>query len=91
MRVYRPAQPNGRAVLVCGGGEFNQHTMRRLAALLPKATVQTTAAHGMPPQQVEALAFAWLAWAFTARQSGNLPSVTGALGSRIVGALYPAG
>jgi len=36
------------------------------------------------------LAFAWLAQRFTERQPGNLPSVTGAKGLRILGALYPA-
>jgi anhydro-N-acetylmuramic acid kinase len=44
----------------------------------------------MPPQQVEALAFAWLAQAFVARQPGNLASVTGARGPRVLGALHPA-
>ncbi|KAB0648666.1 anhydro-N-acetylmuramic acid kinase, partial [Burkholderia territorii] len=53
------------------------------------ATVETTAALGVPPQQVEALAFAWLAYRFTARQPGNLPSVTGAADARVLGALYP--
>jgi len=83
--------PRTARLLVCGGGAFNQHTMRRLVALLPHLTVQTTAVQGMPPEQVEALAFAWLAWAFTAKHAGNLPSVTGARGPRILGALYPAG
>jgi anhydro-N-acetylmuramic acid kinase len=53
------------------------------------ATVDTTAALGVPPQQVEALAFAWLAYRFTARLPGNLASVTGAAGERVLGALYP--
>jgi anhydro-N-acetylmuramic acid kinase len=39
---------------------------------------------------VEALAFAALARAFVERQPGNLPSVTGARGTRMLGALYPA-
>ena len=52
-------------------------------------TVATTAALGVPPQQVEALAFAWLAYRFNARASGNLAMVTGAAGERVLGALYP--
>jgi len=83
--------PRTRQVLICGGGAFNSHLLRRLSALLPQAKVQTTAQRGMPPQQVEALAFAWLARAFVERQPGSLPSVTGARGQRVLGALYPAG
>ena len=47
-------------------------------------------AAGVPPLQVEALAFAWLAQAFVERHSGNLTAVTGARGPRVLGALYPA-
>jgi anhydro-N-acetylmuramic acid kinase len=51
--------------------------------------VASTAAAGIPPDQVEALAFAWLAWAFENRNAGNLVEVTGASGPRVLGALYP--
>ncbi len=83
--------PRTRRLLVCGGGAFNDHLMLRLGAHLPGTEVVSTAAAGMPPQQVEALAFAWLAQAFVARQPGNLPTVTGARGPRVLGALHPAG
>lgn len=76
---------------VCGGGAFNDHLMARLRALLPAVAVSTTASAGVPPTQVEALAFAWLAQAFVARRPGNLATVTGAAGPRVLGALYPAG
>jgi anhydro-N-acetylmuramic acid kinase len=39
---------------------------------------------------VEAAAFAWLARATVRREPGNLASVTGARGARVLGALYPA-
>jgi anhydro-N-acetylmuramic acid kinase len=39
---------------------------------------------------VEAAAFAWLARQAVTGQFGNLPSVTGAAGGRVLGALYPA-
>jgi anhydro-N-acetylmuramic acid kinase len=45
---------------------------------------------GLPPQQVEAAAFAWLARCTVRREAGNLASVTGARGARVLGALYPA-
>jgi anhydro-N-acetylmuramic acid kinase len=79
-----------RELLVCGGGAFNVHLMARLADRLPAWRVQTTAAVGLPPAQVEAAAFAWLASAHCDRRAGNLPSVTGAAGPRVLGALYPA-
>ena len=82
--------PGTRRLLVCGGGAFNVHLVQRLAALLPAAAVQSSAERGVPPEQVEALAFAWLARAFVDRQPGNLPAVTGARGPRVLGALYPA-
>ncbi len=83
--------PRTQRLLVCGGGAFNDHLMQRLAALVPGVAVGSTATVGVPPLQVEALAFAWLAKAFVERQPGNLPAVTGARGPRLLGALYPAG
>lgn len=83
-------------LLVCGGGAFNTLLMSRLASRLTDVLgagvrVRSTAAVGVPPDQVEALAFAWLASAFVMRRAGNLPAVTGAAGLRVLGALYPAG
>lgn len=80
----------GRQLAVCGGGARNGLLMRRLAALLPGVEVLTTDAFGLPPQQVEAAAFAWLAHRALHRLPGNLPQVTGATGPRVLGALYPA-
>jgi anhydro-N-acetylmuramic acid kinase len=88
--ALRRHAPAARRVLVCGGGAFNQHVMNRLASLLAGVAVQTTDAEGVPPDQVEALAFAWLARAFVQRRPGNLPSVTGATGLRVLGMLCPA-
>lgn len=79
------------AVYVCGGGAYNALLMQQLASALgPHTSVQSTAALGVAPNHVEALAFAWLGQRFTQRQCGNLPAVTGARGERILGALYPA-
>ncbi len=83
--------PSARRLLVCGGGAYNTHLMQRLAACLPRCPVRSSDSAGVPPLQVEALAFAWLAQAFIARQPGNLAAVTGARGPRVLGALYPAG
>jgi anhydro-N-acetylmuramic acid kinase len=83
-----------QAVYVCGGGAYNRHLMHRLENALHRENLQinvsTTDALGVPANQVEALAFAWLGHRFACRQTGNLPTVTGAKGPRILGALYPA-
>lgn len=76
-------------VYVCGGGAYNASLMAALAQALPGMAVASTQALGVAPNQVEALAFAWLAWRFTQRKPGNLPAVTGARGLRVLGALYP--
>ena len=82
--------PQSRELLVCGGGAFNLHLLQRLRARLPGVRVAPTSDRGLPPLQVEATAFAWLARAFCLRESANLPAVTGAAGARVLGALYPA-
>ena len=82
------------AVYVCGGGAYNNHLMQRLQQSLKSrnhaAKVHSTDELGISPNHVEALAFAWLAHRFVERKAGNLPSVTGAKGLRVLGALYPA-
>ena len=77
-------------VLVCGGGAHNGALLRVLASGLAPRAVATTAAYGVPVSDVEALAFAWLARESLAGRPGNLPSVTGARGPRVLGAVYPA-
>lgn len=76
-------------VLACGGGAQNADLMRRLAARLPGRAFADTGALGVPPKLVEAFAFAWLAREALAGRPGNVPSVTGASGPRILGAIYP--
>jgi anhydro-N-acetylmuramic acid kinase len=87
--VLRHQRDLGRLV-VCGGGALNGHLMKRLAARLPQAHVMSSADCGLPPLQVEALAFAWLARKTVRREALPLPSTTGARGARVLGAVYPA-
>ncbi len=82
--------PGCERLIVCGGGALNTHLMQRLQALLPGCTVASSQDHGLPPLQVEATAFAWLAQQCVERKTASLKSVTGARGARILGAIYPA-
>jgi anhydro-N-acetylmuramic acid kinase len=77
-------------LIVCGGGAFNLSLMQRLQILLPSHRVESSAEAGMPPQQVEAAAFAWLARKTVYRECLSLENITGAKGARIAGAVYPA-
>ena len=45
---------------------------------------------GRQTDHVEAIGFAWLARQTMLGLPGNLPSVTGARGPRVLGAIYPA-
>ena len=82
--------PAAKRLLVCGGGAYNQHLMNLLNQALPGVQVDSTERHGLPPLQVEAAAFAWLARQTLMNLPGNLPAVTGARGPRVLGAIYPA-
>lgn len=77
-------------VFACGGGARNAYLLQRIAANLPDLGVSTTAAVGLDPDWVEAVAFAWLAMRRVKGMPGNIPSVTGASRLALLGALYGA-
>lgn len=77
-------------LLVCGGGSRNPLVMARLAAQLPGTEVSSTDSAGVSGDDMEALAFAWLAYRTLSGVPGNLPSVTGARQASVIGAIYPA-
>jgi anhydro-N-acetylmuramic acid kinase len=83
-RRYAP----GAALYVCGGGAHNAMLLAALARLASPNRVATTAALGLDPDYVEAVAFTW----FSRRTLAGLPSsagrVTGAEGARILGGVY---
>lgn len=81
--------PDVPSLIVCGGGAGNADLMRRLRQAMPAVDVVDSVDRGMPSQQVEAAAFAWLAAQTLAGLPGNLPAVTGAIGPRVLGAIYP--
>jgi anhydro-N-acetylmuramic acid kinase len=84
------AQQQTEMLLVCGGGAHNQQLMLRLSQMLPGCQVSSTDEHGVPADWVEAMAFAWLAHCCLEGIPANRPSVTGACGLRVLGAIYPA-
>lgn len=86
--IYRSDLDTGE-IYVCGGGAYNSHLLEQLRWRLRKHhwSVQSTSVLGLSPTWVEATAFAWLAMRFMHQQAGNLPSVTGAEGFRILGSI----
>lgn len=75
-------------LMVCGGGVHNRDLLQRLAARLPATAIDSSAAHGLDPDHVEATAFAWLAARTLAGLAGNLPTVTGATRPAVLGAIH---
>ncbi len=88
-RDVRGHAPAARRLIVCGGGARNGFVMARLAQALPGVAIETSEDYGVPVSQVEAIAFAWLARQCVLRLPGNVPTVTGAAGARVLGAIYP--
>jgi anhydro-N-acetylmuramic acid kinase len=78
-----PAPP--QEVYVSGGGALNPTLMGHLAQLLAPVPVGTTASLGVDPEAKEAIAFAVLANETLFGHPGNVPSVTGAAGPRVLG------
>lgn len=77
-----------KALYVCGGGAHNKDLLSRLARHLPGTGIETTAAVGLDPDWVEAVAFAWLAMRTMNNATGNLPSVTGASKKVVLGEIH---
>lgn len=89
VNAIKNEQPDTQDIFVCGGGALNPLLMQDIAKL-SSLPVYSTEHLGIDPMHVEAMAFAWLAWAFIHKKAGNLPAVTRAQGPRILGAYYPA-
>jgi len=78
-----PARPV--RLIVAGGGVHNAWLMDQLAQALFPVAVESSAAYGVDPLHLEAIAFALLAQARLNGQCANLPSVTGARASTVLG------
>ncbi|TDK20349.1 anhydro-N-acetylmuramic acid kinase [Luteimonas aestuarii] len=86
--ALRTTQPGTKRVIACGGGVHNSRLMKALADALPECSVESTAAHDIDPDFVEAMGFAWLARQTLLGLPGNVPSVTGADAVRVLGGVY---
>ncbi len=78
----------GAALYVCGGGAHNPHLLAAIARRVAPNRVASTAALGLDPDYVEAVAFAWFAQRTLAGLPSSAGSVTGAQGARILGGIY---
>ncbi len=83
IKKYAPLSKN---IFVCGGGALNKYILQELKNET-KINVCLTDTLGIPTQFVESMAFAWLAMRFCEGLTGNVPTVTGAKGKRILGSL----
>lgn len=77
-------------VYLCGGGAKNLLLVNDLKQILSPVTLADTDILGVASDWVEAIAFAWLAKQCLQKYPASLPNVTGASGSRILGAIYQA-
>ena len=77
-------------LVVSGGGAENPALVDAISAALPNVTVRRFSEIFFDGEAKEAVAFALLGYLHLAGQPGNLPSVTGARGPRILGQLTPA-
>ena len=79
-----------RELVVSGGGAENPALVDAIAAALPSMMVRRFSDLFFDGEAKEAVAFALLGYLHLAGEPGNLPSVTGARGPRILGQLTPA-
>lgn len=80
--------PDITEVLVCGGGVHNSDLIRRLNARCPGCAIESTAAHGIDPDTVEAILFAWLARERLAERAQDTTSITGAREPVLLGTVH---
>jgi len=87
-RSLKSALPHCRQLAICGGGVNNSYLLDRIRAQLLGVEIVSTDQLGIPASAVEACAFAWLAARRLSNEPGNLPSVTGAARSVVLGGVH---
>ena len=76
-------------VYICGGGARNEFLVEELESELHEYELFTTDELGVTADAVEAMAFAWLAYAHVNKIQGSIASVTGASKGAILGTYCP--
>jgi len=88
--IFQSAQTHCKQIdeiYVCGGGSQNKFLMLRLTEQFNKP-VQNTENIGIPSQEVESVAFAWLAKTCLEKQFNNSPKITGSRGLKVLGVIH---
>lgn len=75
-------------IVICGGGSHNRYFIERLESYLPGVALNKTDSIGIQADQVEAVAFAWLAHQTLNRLPSNPPMATGAKEHSILGGIF---
>lgn len=88
IRKRLPAEPAIRKLYASGGGAENLYIMERLQKLFPVAEVRKFDLPGIDSGSKEAFGFAYLGYLFLRGLPGNVPSVTGASKSCVLGTIY---
>jgi anhydro-N-acetylmuramic acid kinase len=76
-------------VIVGGGGVYNKVLMKQLADGFEPVPVHSMAVHGIDPKAIEAMAFALLAYTTMQGEPNNVPQVTGASHTVMLGKIIP--
>ncbi|MGB1086385.1 MAG: anhydro-N-acetylmuramic acid kinase [Methylophilaceae bacterium] len=74
-------------IYVCGGGSKNKFLIQNLQEKLQRP-ISFTRQLGIPEQQVEAAAFAWLAKTAIEKKKNNSPTISGSKGERVLGVIH---
>jgi len=79
---------NCQEVLICGGGIHNQALLAELQNYLSPISIVSTEQHGIPPDWLEAIAFAWFAKHTIEKNMIEINMQHAATVTRILGAIY---
>ncbi len=79
---------DGKNLWLCGGGALNAYLVGRLGAALPEYSIGTTSELGLPPDWVEAVAFAWLAHMRIQGRAAGVATITGARAQAVLGSVH---